>query len=74
MEGVLEKYESVPGTLYNSDVWKRYYFILHQEVLMFTEVDNKANIIGKIHMQISQVRDHEESEFIIDSGTIELRL
>ena len=50
MEGVLEKYESVQGTLFTSDVYKPYYFILHQEVLMFTEVDNKAIIIGKIHM------------------------
>lgn len=53
MEGVLEKYEIESGTLFNSGVWKPYYFILHQEVLMFTEVENKANIIGKIHMQIS---------------------
>ena len=36
MEGTLEKFIGYSGTLFSSEEWKSYYFILHEEILLFT--------------------------------------
>jgi hypothetical protein len=40
MEGVLEKWdENVSGLFKSKGQWNKYYFVLHEEILMFTEVN-----------------------------------
>ena len=36
MEGTLEKFIGYNGTLFSSEEWKSYYFILYEEILLFT--------------------------------------
>lgn len=42
MEGILEKMDYKSGLFSGSSgFWKEYYFILHEDVLMFTELNTK---------------------------------
>ena len=50
MEGILQKFDTDRPGLFNAGKWKQYYFILHEEVLMFMEIDQRTKIIGKLHM------------------------
>ena len=55
MEGILQKYDTAEGGWIKNGEWKEYYFILHENILMFTEVQNKAKVIGKLHLEISKI-------------------
>lgn len=61
MEGTLEKLDqSKPGLFSGSGaIWKSYYFILHEDVLLFTETHDRKKILGKLHMQISKILRNE---------------
>ena len=41
MEGVLEKMDYKSGLFTGKGTYKDYYFILHEDVLMFTEINEK---------------------------------
>ena len=78
MEGTLEKFIGYSGTLFSSEEWKSYYFILHEEILLFTQLGDRSRVEGRLHMSISNIlpkqKDDSENEFRIHSGLIELRL
>jgi hypothetical protein len=77
MEGTLDKLEDTKGGFFSaSTIWKPYYFILHEEVLMFTEVSSKHLILGKIHLQISKILKDEGSdlEIRLNSGLVDITL
>ena len=50
MEGILEKYDVATGGYFSYSGWKKYFFILHQEVLLITDLNDRAKIHGKLHM------------------------
>jgi phosphorylcholine metabolism protein LicD len=64
--------------MFSGGVWKKYFFILHQEVLIFTDINQRTKIIGKVHMQISKVHTEDQTfldgEIRINSGLIDVRL
>jgi hypothetical protein len=77
MEGTLEKLDESKGGMFSgSSTWKPYYFILHEDVLMFTEVTSKHKILGKLHMQISKILRDEGSdlEIRLNSGLVDISL
>ena len=55
MEGILEKFNSTEGGMFTKGVWQKYFFILHQDILIFTDVKERNKILGKLHMQISKI-------------------
>ena len=36
MEGILEKLDSHAAGVFKTAPWNKYYFVLHEEILMFT--------------------------------------
>ena len=78
MEGILEKFNPTEGGMFSKGNWVKYFFILHQEVLIFTDLKERTKILGKLHMQISKIipedPTHEECEIRLHSGLIEVRL
>ena len=77
MEGTLEKFdESKSGIFYGSATWKPFYFILHEDVLMFTEAASNQKILGKIHMLISKILRDEGSdlEIRLNTGMVDISL
>ena len=76
MEGVLEKMDYKGGLFSGSGTYKEYYFILHEEVLMFTEINQKHVIKGKVHMQITKISKDEKSdlEIKLNTGLVDLNL
>lgn len=64
--------------MFSGGIWKKYFFILHQEVLIFTEINERSKIKGKIHMHISKIINEDQSfldgEIRIHSGLIDVRL
>jgi hypothetical protein len=46
MEGVLELFEPDKRGVFTSGVWKKVFFILHREVLMFTDLVDKSQVRG----------------------------
>ena len=77
MEGILEKLDH-PGKGFKQAQWKTYYFILHEEILMFTEINNRQKISGKLHMAISKIESDENSkddcEIKMNSGLVDVTL
>jgi hypothetical protein len=78
MEGTLEVFDSVSKGMFKAGGWKKYFFILHHEILVFTDVSNTNQVVGKLHMSVSKLLN-EDSTFIdcelrINSGLIDLRL
>jgi hypothetical protein len=78
MEGILEKWTTSEGGMFSGGVWKKYFFILHQQILMITDLNERTKIVGKIHMAVSKVlpeeKNDQQGEFKINSGLIEVRL
>ena len=77
MEGILEKYDAGTGGYFSYSGWNKYFFILHQEVLLIADMNDRAKIHGKLHMQISKVINdgvQEECEIRLHSGLVEVRL
>lgn len=59
MEGILEKLDYKSGLFTGKGTYIDYYFILHEDVLMFTEINQKQKIMGKVHMQITKILKDE---------------
>jgi hypothetical protein len=78
MEGILEKFDSKEGGMFSAGVWRKYFFILHQDVLIFTDINERAKIVGKMHMQISKIIPEDQTsldgEIRMNSGLIDVRL
>ena len=78
MEGVLQKFDTDRPGIFTAGQWKEYYFILHEEVLMFMEVSNRTQIVGKLHMAVSKLLpdapNQGECEIRINSGLIDVWL
>ena len=75
MEGILEKFDTING-IWSSGVWTKYFCILHEQVLLITDVNQRSNIVGKLHMQISKIlpSGQDEVEIKLHSGLVEVRL
>ena len=78
MEGILEKYDTSEAGMFSKGVWKKYFFILHQDVLMLTDLNDRATIIGRMHMTITKVLPEDQTyldgEIRVNSGLFDVRL
>jgi hypothetical protein len=78
MEGLLEKYDTKKGGIFASGVWDKYFFILHQEILIFTDANERTKILGRLHMQVSKILPEDQTfvdgEIRIHSGLMVIRL
>ena len=36
-----------------TSVWKDFWFVLHEEELVISEIENRNKVVGKMHMAIS---------------------
>lgn len=78
MEGILERFDSTQAGYFSGGVWKKYFFVLHQDILIITDQIDHTKVLGKMHMQISKIipeePKQEENEIRLHSGLIEVRL
>jgi hypothetical protein len=76
MEGVLEKMDYKSGLFSGKGTYKDYHFILHEDILMFTEIHQKQTIKGKIHMQVTKILKDESNdlEIRLNTGLVDLNL
>lgn len=58
--------------------WKKCFFTLTQDILSFADLNDKTQILGKIHMKISTILvddgTFEDGELRLNSGLIDVRL
>lgn len=54
MEGILELYEPDKKGVLTAGAWTKYFFVLHREVLMFTDLRDKSKVRGQLHMAVSK--------------------
>ena len=78
MEGPLEKFDTDSAGMFSSGSWKKYFFILHERVLIICDFNERSKIVGRLHMEISQVLpekdDQQEGEIRLHSGLFEVRI
>ena len=59
MEGVLEKLDFHEKGVFKTAPWNKYYFVLHEEILMFTQLTQRSQILGKMHMAITKIQSDD---------------
>ena len=78
MEGPLERFDTDNAGMFSSGNWKKYFFILHERVLIITDINERSKVVGRLHMEISKIlpeKDEcQEGEIRMHSGLIEVRL
>jgi len=50
MEGILERFDTASAGIFSAGNWKKYFFVLHQQVLLITDLTERTKVIGKMHM------------------------
>ena len=84
MEGVLERYEG--KSLFGGPTWKKYFFVLHEDILLMLDFPSKKQLLGQIHLKVttfkasggavSRLGDEADchnidaNEFLLDSGKL----
>lgn len=79
MEGILEYFDQqVKGMFLGKGTWVKCFFVLSHGILVFTDPNDKTQIKGKLHMQVSKVlnedRTYLDGEIRINSGLFDIRL
>jgi hypothetical protein len=75
MEGIIFKLDYKSGLFSGSGTWNPYHFILHEDVLMFTNETQKSIILGKLHMQITKILDADSDlDIKLNSGLVDINL
>lgn len=78
MEGILEKFYPTTTNAFGAGTWHRHFFVLHDDILIFTELEQKTKILGKMHMKITKVTQdqpgQDELEIRMHSGLVDVRV
>jgi len=78
MEGILERFDSTTAGIFSSGTWTQYFFVLHEQVLLITDLNERTKVLGKMHMAVSkilpEVDSQGENEIRLHSGLIEVHL
>ena len=78
MQGVLMKLHQADGTLFTSENWQPFFFSLKNQILTFSDENDKIKTRGCLHMAISkllpEMRTDSDCDIRIYSGLVELRL
>ena len=64
--------------MFSSGSWRKFFFVLHERILIVCDFKDHSKVIGRLHMEISKVLpekdDQLEGEIRLNNGLQDVRL